>query len=219
MFNVSQNGNVTLVHENKTGYKVHAFEARDTASMRRSIGILIESPDGKVSPATYVKRSHLIKSNSCFDFLFDCDGDFDREDVDKVKDVISKNMKVIKVKDLSSRPTPEQVYLELCQYVKTNKGNGLLSVSDGYCNIVTDSFDSVLKELNLGYKRLEVLRHFKLIGILRINGSRAYDWKLSDVKGTPYRVYSFMDPATLQASQATSGASDDAPDIEGGDVA
>lgn len=203
MFNSKININTKLVYTNSWNYKVRMFAARDRSRMTCSIGLMLEAPDGRLSTPTYLTRKQLFKSKNCFDFLFDCEGDFEKLDIDAIKAAVLENLRKLTAVDFTSKPTIEQAYIELCDYVKENDGNGEVSVSNGYCNIDTTAFEKILAELDFGYKKYEMLKPLKLLGLMRINGSRSYDWKLTDSNGTPYRVYSFMLPETLQASQSS----------------
>jgi len=213
MFHSNINNNTKLVYTNSWGYKVRMFETLDQSTMRRSIGLMLEAPDGRLSTPTYLTRQQLFKSKNCFDFLLDCEGDFDKLDIDAIKAAVTENLSKLTVVDFTSKPTIKDVYIELCEYVKENDGNGEVSVSSGYCNIATKAFVRILAELDFGYQKFELLKPFKLLGLIRINGSRPYDWKLTDPNGTPYRVYSFMLPETIQAIWSIES------EMSGGDIA
>jgi hypothetical protein len=206
MFNNNLKNNATFVYTNSWGYNVYMFIAKDHGTMRRSIGIFIESPSGNPSIPTFLKRSQILKSKNCFDFFFDLDGDFEKLDVDNIKAAVMQNLNNLKVVDLSTKLSIEDVYTELCDYVSVNDGNGTVSISNGYCNIDTKAFDGILKELQFGYTRLEILRALKIMGNMRTNSNRPYDWMLTDANGIPYRVYSFKLPPAVSSTSAASTA-------------
>ena len=193
MFNSTTSNNATLIYTNSWNYMVYMFEVQDSGTMRNSYGILIESPNGEVSDITYLKKSQILKSKSAFDFIFDFKGDFDKTDIDGVKAAFMQHLGKAKGVDFSTKSPIEQVYQELCQYVHDHEGERVVSMSDGYCNIDTKEFENIINKFDFGYKRLEILRMFKLIGILRTNKDRPYDWMLTDKEGTQYRVNSFKD--------------------------
>jgi len=206
MFTYNLKNTATFVYENSRGYRVYMFLAHDRGAMRCSIGTFLESPNGNLSIPTFLKRSQILKSNNCFDFFFDLDGDFDKQDVDHIKAAAMQNLNNLKEMDVSTKLSIEDVHTELCDYVSVNDGNGTVSISNGYCNIDTKAFDGILKELQFGLTRLEILRSFKIMGILRTNLNRPYDWMLTDANGNLYRVYSFKLPPAVSSTSAASTA-------------
>lgn len=183
----------TLIYTNSWEYKVIMFKVQDYGTLRNSYGFVVEAPDERLSDITYLRRSQIFKSKNAFDFLFDYEGDFDKTDIDGVKAAVMREINKVREVDFSTKYPIEQVYQELRAYVHENDGNGLVSISDGYCNIDTKEFDTIIGAYDFGYKRLEILRMFKLAGVLRTNKNRPYDWMLTDREGTPYRAYSFRD--------------------------
>lgn len=185
-----------IIHTNTKGYSVYMLEAQDFGTLRQSFGFFIQSPQGKNSEIVYLKRSQIIKNKGAFDFLFDYDGGFFKSDIDTVKTEALQRMsrpERTEQIDFSSKYPIEQAYQELCRYVHDNDGDDGVCVSGGFCNVDTRNFDAIIKELDLGYSRLELLRWFKIIGLLRTNKNRPYDFMLTDENGQQYRVYRFQD--------------------------
>ncbi len=179
------------VYTNPWGYEVHACKLYDKGSKRQEIGILIQSPkDGTLSDIIRIKKSQFVNMN-LFNFLLDMEGDFDKADIDAVKVQVLAQLKELPERDSSTKVPIEEVYKDLCEYVEGNEKEDIISISDGYCNIAADEFKKILNESDYGYTKLELQKLFKVLGLLRVNNGRVYDFAMTDKYGSQYRTISF----------------------------
>lgn len=183
--------NTVVLATNDWGYKVHACKLLDKATGKMAYAFYVQSPEGELSDREVVKRSKII-GKKAFDWLFDYDGDFCRDDITKVKSNFMQKEKDLKVMQSSSRVHFDLVYKDLCEYVEDNQIGDIISIKDNYCNIAATEFKNVIERIECDYKPLEVKKKLKELGLLRVNAGRAYDYNLTDEDGNQYKVISFM---------------------------
>jgi hypothetical protein len=188
----------TNIYTNCWGYAVHVAILRDVNSSRVSVDFYTISPAGTMSDlVTLAKKDLITKKNSC-DFLFDMDGEFTREDIETVR---YKTMSLIaSCKDtekitVQSRATLIELHHSLSEYIRKEAeeldDNPMADVfiKDSFGYFVTSKLDEFLKiEKSLGYKRVEILKRLKIMGVLQNDANRPYDMLIS-VHGKKRRVY------------------------------
>jgi hypothetical protein len=185
--------NATLLFTNDWEYKVYMAGMADKAAMKQAIGIFVTDPNGNKSDLHKITRSKLFTSKSTFDFLFDFEGGFDRQDIDAIKSKVMDQLKKVQYVDLSERVSIDDAHRLLSEYVNDHYIENCVYIDeDGYCNIeYNDKLPSVIAELELGYKRLELVKMFKILDLLKISGGRVYDFKKYD-RGEPYWTLCFI---------------------------
>lgn len=193
--------NTILVHRNAWDYSVRMSRLDDLAAKHQSFGIIIEAPDGTISSPYIIKKSEIGKKKTVFNFLFDCEGDFDQRDIEAVKAVIFDKMKNAPSMPGNERATIQQVIKKVVNYVEENESvlGGRTYIKDGCINIETTALEKILKELECGWKKLDVLRMLRIMGILIVGEGRSYDISAVDVKGTNYHVYRFIHQLPVSA--------------------
>lgn len=196
--------NAKLIYTTDWEYKVYLTGLTDMAAMKQTIGFLIKDPDENTSNVHTIKKSKLFTSKSAFDFFFDFVGGFDRNDIDTIKANVMDQLKNIHYIDVSEKVTIDEAHMRLCKYVRDHEVEDNVFVDDeGYCNIeYTDKFPSVIKDLELGYKRLELLKMLKILELLKTNEGRVYDYRRYDKDGNDYRVVRFKNITVEETSDA-----------------
>lgn len=185
--------NATLIYTHDFCNKVYMFAANDYGTRRQSFGFVVVSATGETSRPVYVKRSELITKKVPLEFMYNFLADFTHDDIAKIKNEVQNHMQVVHSMDFSESVSPEELYLAICEYCENpanEENEGHITIADGHCNIPTQRFAGVIKDLDCGYKKLEALRELKLMNLLRTNEGRPYDYKITDKNGYTYRVNS-----------------------------
>ena len=180
----------TLIYKNDWEYELHMVGLEDNSKKRQSIGYFVKSPDGKMSEIHTISRSKILTAKNWCNFVYDLAGDFDRSDVDKIKNEIFNKFRELKKVEVSEAVGIDEAYLMLCKYVVTHsKEDSVYKDDEGYCNIETKQFESILKELDMGYKKIQILRALKVKECLKVSQGRSFDYKLYYKDGSPYWAY------------------------------
>lgn len=202
--------NATLIYTNNWDFKVYMSGLTDAATKKQTIGISVVDPEGNMSNMHMIKKSKIIESKNAFDFMFDFEGDFERSDIININEIAKKliNNHTIHYVNVSEQVTVNEAIRRLCKYVKENEIEDCVYVShekeerDGkeiqvdYYNIdINNKFPSIIEKLELGYKKLDLLKHFKVLEILKVNENRAYDYRRYDKNKNAYRVVCFKELA------------------------
>lgn len=188
----------TKVHETKQGYAVYAVLNQDISSLRIAVDIYVVTPAGKMSDIMTIKRSSILKGKGWANTFLDMYGEFEQDDIDEiqkqVKELLSKKEQISLGQ---SRATVEEVHRAISKYIEKNKeslddnpkANCFVKDKIGY--MATNQMDYFIKEnAELGYKRLEVLKYLKYLGVLQPADTRAYDTLIS-LSGEKVRYYKF----------------------------
>lgn len=189
------NKNFLNIYTNNNGYSVLVGQLHDKGTKRIEMSILIQDPQGGFSEPIYVKKSRFLGKNT-FDFFIDYEGDFDCEDIRIIFYEIQKHFdnNTLPVINNSTKLSPKEVYMELSNYAHEHDGIENISITNGYCNIPTKIFNSVVNELDMGYTAIEVKKMFKVVlDVLRTNSNRPYGYAMTSEEGEQYRVVSFKD--------------------------
>ncbi len=180
----------TLLYTGTWDDKLYMVGLEDNSKKRLSIGFYIIDKDGKMSEIHSVSRSKFYTSKNPCDFIYDLNVEFTRDDVDKIKCEIFKNFHGLKNVDVSEAVGIDVAHRMLCEHVIQNEVPDSVYLDDeGYCVIETKKFEMILKELETGYKKLQLLRALKVKEALKIGEGRSFDFKKYDKDGSPYWAY------------------------------
>lgn len=174
-----------LILKNSWDYKVYGALSCEKSSTKMSVDIYIVSPDGEMSQLYSIKKSALTKKNT-FDFILDLDGDFARDDVDKIKNSVVELFKKVrdpeKIVATQTKATVLELYQAVSDFIRENEEDlgdnpdAEYFIKDGYGYMLTTKMNEFLAEnKELGYKKLEVLKTLKYMGALHPSASRPYD--------------------------------------------
>lgn len=177
----------TLIHTNSWDYKVYTVIMRDMSSSRVSVELYTVSPDGKMSDIITLPKQHIYTKKNCFDFFLDLDGDFARDDIDKIKMAVVNQIKDESgMESTQGKATMREIYLAVRQFIDLNKEelgdnpSAPVFVRGNFGYIHTGYMPEFVKQNNeLGYKRLEILKRLKIMGALKNGGKRPYDIQVS----------------------------------------
>jgi hypothetical protein len=189
------------IYKNGKGYFILACYLSDQVTMRQEVGLFIETPDESISEVIRLKKSRIISSNTSLDFLLDMQGDFDKKDIDAIHAHLLESLDKLPVVCDDRKVPFNEVYRELCNYAREYQQEDLITIQDGYCNIDSKKFRSIVAEMDFGYNKLEIIRTMKIRGLLRINKNRSYDWAMTDKDGNTYRAISFKDSRQKEKSK------------------
>ncbi len=185
------------IYKNKNGYEVFVVYMRDAASTRISVEMYTVSPSGVMSDLITVPKHELVgkKPLSCF---LDLDGDFDFNDILKIKDEAVEGLKDANMEPTQNKPSLSEIHDTFSSHIRKNaeelKDNpdADIFIRDGYGYIRTDCMDRFVKEhQELGYKRVEILKRLKIMGVLVNSPNRPYDILVS-INNTKKRFYKIL---------------------------
>lgn len=176
----------------KGQHKIFGLVERDTGSLRLSALVMIQLPDGRVSEPVSVQRSRLVKNGEKeLDWLFDCEGNFNEDDLDTVRDrLLGLLEKPEKITETGEKMTQEEVWETLMGFVRsntdeiTNVDGKTITAPDVFTKedriyIKTTAFDRFIEEnKTMGWKCLEVLKMLKRYNLLDSGKNRTYDKKV-----------------------------------------
>ncbi|MGE4214609.1 MAG: hypothetical protein AB7E42_07540 [Anaerotignaceae bacterium] len=174
----------------KEGYKILACKISDTTSIKEKYRFYIENPEGRVSDPVEINKSRLRK-NGNFDWVLDCTGDFEQEDVANVSREFLINCKDLPVLMESEKMSIDQVYRELCIYAKENIKEDVITINGGYCSIEVNEFKKILGEIDSGLKSFEIKKRLKGLELLKVNAGRAFDFNMTAKNGDKYKTITF----------------------------
>lgn len=184
----------TLIHEDDWGNKVFMAPMRDVASSKVSVDLYVVTPEDKMTELYTIQKQDVYNKKSCFDFLLGLEFGFKRDDVDKIKngvmDALENGSCMLTAQ---GKATCEEMHKAVCRYIEDNKEElednpeAEVFVRDGYGFILTKRFDAFVKEnADLGRKKLEILKHLKVMGALKPSDSRVYDVQVKRKSDSPY---------------------------------
>ncbi len=186
-----------LVYTNAWGYEVYASAMRDMNSTRVSLAMYVVSPQGEMSDIFTVSKKDIFNKKSTFHFFYDIEGDFGRDDIDKIKNAVLEVVKDEKSRIITQeRATMSELHSAVCDYIRENaedledNESADVFIRDGYGYMRTECMDLFIKgNKQLGYsKRVEVLKRLKIMGALATGNNRPYDILVS-VGGTKKHFY------------------------------
>lgn len=186
---------VNAIFTNKKGYKVYAVAMKDVASTRVSLECYVKSPEGEMSEIFSVRRRDLVTGKNPLDFFFDLDGGFENAEVDSLSSIFLELVDTGGKMTIQSKATPPEMYHEISAYIKeyvekwkNNSMSGMF-IRGEYGYLETKLMDRmVLDNKELGYKRKDMLKTLKIMGVLKTGTNRPYD-NIVTVNGEKKRVY------------------------------
>lgn len=176
-----------LIYTNAWDYTLYAVFMRDVSSRKISVDFYIVSPDDQMSDIITIPKKDIIKKKNCFDFLFDLEANFISDDIFVIQ---NKVMNVLNsfdsLENLKTRATMDELHTAVSSYIRENAENikdnpsAEIFIKDGFGYMLTCKMDEFVKEYkSLGYKRLEILRRLKIMGVMKNGSNRAYDIQVS----------------------------------------
>lgn len=169
-----------------------------TEGSKQRIAVMLyqESKNGEISVPSIIQRSELLKKSKALQDLLNLSICLTEEELDEViekaKVLLETADQTEDVENMDDRSTPSQLYRAICEHGKEVTSELILDKEDeeprwqiwldgNYVNIRTSDFDDFIKEIpeSEGYKRTDILRSLKLLGVLDTDIGRAYDKKVS----------------------------------------
>lgn len=184
------------VFEHDFGDAVYAVVLSDKSSKKLSVNIYVLYKDGTMSEIITIPRKDIYTKKNCFDFFLDMEGDFGRDDIDKIKMGVIGVLKEDNCREsVQARATIEELHQSISDYIRqaakplSDKGENEIFIRDNYGFMKTESLK--IYEINykgLGYKHFEILRNLKIMGALQPANNRSYDTLVS-INGKKKRYY------------------------------
>lgn len=177
-----------LIFTSDFEYKVYALTMRDKSSSRVSVEVYIVNPQGEMTDIVTIPKKDIYTKKTVFDFFYDMEGDFCRDDISKISMEI---MEVIKKESSQTvtqkKATMQELYYAVCNFIRENaeeledNSSADIFVKENYGYMKTDCINQFIKEnKELGYgKRVDVLKRLKIMGALVTGTNRPYDISVS----------------------------------------
>ncbi len=185
------------IYKNKNGYGVYAVYMRDAASSRISVEMYTVSPSGEMSDLITVPK-HVLVGKKSLDFFLDLDGDFCLDDIVAIKNEAIKNLKDTKIETTQIKSPMARIHDTLSSDIRKNAKDlqdhpdADIFIKDGYGYLRTDCMDKFVREHpELGYKRVEILKRLKIMGVLVNSPNRPYDVLVS-INNSKRRFYKIL---------------------------
>ena len=187
------------IHTNPWDYEVYAVPMRDINTTRYSVDIYVVAPDGSISDLFTVSRKDYYTGKKPLDFIFDLDGDFDRDDIDKIRYELKSYFHGVGNKDvetIQAKATIQEIQQKISEYIRINAEeledniSAEVFIRGDYGYILTTKMKEFVNEYKdgLGYKKIEILKRLKVMGVLVTTKDRPYDTLVS-VDGVKRRYY------------------------------
>ncbi|MCX4267816.1 MAG: hypothetical protein OSJ62_04020 [Lachnospiraceae bacterium] len=185
--NKTKNGAVCIYR--KSNYQLYAQVCNEVSGMRVGIKIYLFLPKKNTYSHPYrLERREVIMGKNSFDFLFNYECYFTREDVLKiqeiVKEMVSKKTKNMEIEQ--SKATIEEIYFAIQEYIIEHQKKleedpeAQVYQKNGYGYLSATQFKEFLNAYEeLGCKRKEILDCLKQRGVLEAGTGRAYDIQVS----------------------------------------
>lgn len=185
-----------LVHESSWGDKVYVVIMRDKSGQRVSVELYIITSDEEMSDIVTITRKDVYTKKNAFDFLFDFGCGFCRDDIDAIKlAVVQMLSKDDSVESTQNRATLAELHQAVTEYIRSESEElednpcAEVFIKGEFGYLLTTKMDEfILENKRLGYKRLEVLKRLKIMGVLKNGKERPYDILVS-VGGEKRRFY------------------------------
>lgn len=177
-----------LIYTSDFEYKVYALAMRDKSSSRVSVEIYVINPQGEMTDIVTIPKKDIYTKKTVFDFFYDMDGGFGRDEISKIANGI---LEVIK--DESSqlvtqkKATMQELHDAVCTFIRNNAEeledniHADIFIKDDCGYVKTDYMNVFIKDnKELGYsKRVDVLKRLKIMGALVTGKNRPYDISVS----------------------------------------
>lgn len=171
-------------------WKIAVWVAKHNNGTSEAVSFQLEDEKGNVTDPILKKTSQLNGKNG-FNFLLDLPGGFVRSDIDSIK----TKFREVESKLKSATCLDRVPFDEICETLCTQEEVPDIITKDEeegvtYLNISMEQFKSIVDGGEWGWKPLEVKKRLQLLGLLRVNTGRAYDYAVRDKDGTTYRTIS-----------------------------
>lgn len=190
-----------LIYQNDFEYKLYAVSMRDKATTRISIDTYIVSPDDEMSDLITIQKKDIFGKAKWADVFQGLDADFSRDDIDNIKSKLMNFIRQNKNIDVQSRATPAELYRALSDFIKLKDGKEYTDTSlkvlgtftkNGYGYIDSHMMEEFVKShKDMGYKKLDILKRLKIMGVLECTKNRPYDILIS-IGGEKRRFYKIL---------------------------
>lgn len=195
----------------KGNKKLIAQVVNESSKQRVSVMLYQESKNGEVSVPIIVQRADLLKKSKNLQDLLNLSICLSEDELDKVIEkainLLESADKVDDAENIDSQATPSQLYRAICEYGKEVVSNPIIPqtedepkqmiwIDGNYLNVRTSDFNDFIKGVPEAdeYKKTDIFRSLKLLGVLDTDAGRAYDKKVS--KGNKkYNCYRIQMPA------------------------
>lgn len=173
-----------LIYTSDFEYKVYALAMRDTSSSRVSVEIYIINPQGEMTDIVTVPKKDIYTKKTVFDFFYDMDGGFGRDEISKIAIGI---LEVLKDENgysvTQKKATMKELHNAVCTFIRDNAEeledniHADIFIKEDYGYMKTDCINQFIKDnKELGYsKRVDVLKRLKIMGALVTGRNRPYD--------------------------------------------
>lgn len=189
-----------VVYENNRGDKIYAVATRDKSSMRVSADLYIKSADGDMSDIMTVTRRNIMTGKNCLDFLLDRDIDLGMEQIGEIREkvlaLLKENANIVEV--VEEKAPLNELYNAISSYIRENKEelsdnpHAQMFIKENYGYMRTQSIEGFVREHKLlGYKRQDILKRLKIMGVLKTGTGRPYDTLVS-ISGKKVHCYKIM---------------------------
>lgn len=181
----------TPIYTSDFDEKLYMFIVKDSSSFCKKISFIVESAEGDLSNKFDLSFQKFFVPNNPLEFLYNVG--FGRDEILKITNLVKEKLQ--KEKEIS---TEERIPIERVHQILTKKAfedDEFLTIDgEKCCAFQTNAFRQKVKEMELGYKNhLEILHHFRLMGILR--GSKQGETMRNDYRGTDHVPYYCFLPA------------------------
>lgn len=178
------------------GHAVYAVVMSDKSSKKLSIDIYVLYADGTMSDIITIPRKDIFTKKNCFDFFYEMEGEFGRDEIDSIKNRINDLLRKSDSKEsVQGRATIEEIHQSISDYIRLNEkpvsesSENSVFLKDGYGFMNAEAMKKFEKEYkDLGYKHLEIFRRLKIMGALQPANGRSYDTLVS-INGKKKRYY------------------------------
>ena len=183
------------VFEHDFGHTVYAVATSEKSSQRVAVQMYVEFSNGNISDITTITRKDIYTKKNCFDFFYEME-DFGRDEIDRIRMNV---LDVLKDTDyrtvIQEKATWTEIHSAVSKFIYDNaddveegKANEIF-IKGKYGYLTTGAMKIFLKENEeLGYKRLELLKRLKIMGVLQSAKDRPYDVLVS-LYGIKKRYY------------------------------
>lgn len=191
-----------ILYEKKQ-HKILARVERDRATLRLSVLIAVQIPDGRISDGVAIQKSKLLNHGAgVLYWLKGYAATFSDEDLEIIKREIEKLLTELPkdILETSDKATEEEVYERLQDFLKIrvdelkqiDAGTFIVPrcfTRENKTYIRTTAFSSFISEnRDMGWSRIEVLKMLKRNGLLENGNGRTYDKKVK-INGSPTNYY------------------------------
>ena len=196
----------------KNGNKLIGKVVKNGAMQRVSVMVYQINKAGEISVPSTFQRSELLKRSKPLQDLLNLSICLTEEELNEVIEkaiaMLAEPDKVAEAENIDEKSTPRQLYVAICDYGKQLTSNPIIPETEeepkqmiwldkDFLNIRTSDFEDFLKEIPEAdeYKKTDILRSLKLLGVLDTDSGRAYDKKVSK-GGQKINCYKIQMPDT-----------------------